>query len=253
LAAGLAFASPAGAEDLSDDPLRACDRAAARAEAEWHLPAGLLSAIGIVESGRSDLASARPVAWPWSINADGRGFFLSGKAAASASVRGLQAARRRAIDVGCFQVDLFYHPEAFATLEAAFDPDANARAAARILARGRFGGNSWDTAVALYHSASPVRGATYRRQVLAVWPLARAREGTADNAYAVLLSPAARLVRVLTAADTPVQQHAGPPRVVGPQTATAVLQWSATPQHDLPIVLTSPSGASRGLARRFVD
>ena len=35
----------------------------------------------------------------------------------------------KVIDVGCFQVDLFYHPYAFTSLEEAFDPDANARAA----------------------------------------------------------------------------------------------------------------------------
>ncbi len=241
LAAGLAFASAAWADDASNDPLHACDRAAVRAEAEWHLPAGLLSAIGVVESGRLGLGSALPVAWPWSINADGRGAYLSSKAAAIAAVRALQQAGRQAIDIGCFQVDLLYHPRAFATLEAAFDPGANARAAARILALGRFNGGSWDTAIALYHSASPVRGAVYLRQVQAAWPWARTRGMAADDAYAVLLSPAARQVRVVTAADAPVPQAAGLPRLVGPDTATAVLQWTATPQRSLPVVLMPPA------------
>ena len=48
-------------------------------------------------------------------------------------VRALQLRGVRAIDVGCFQVDLFYHPCAFANLDDAFDPDANAFVAARIL------------------------------------------------------------------------------------------------------------------------
>jgi hypothetical protein len=243
LAASLAFTCPAWAEDLSDDPLRACDGAAAHAEAEWHLPAGLLSAIGIVESGRSGLGSVQPVPWPWSINADGRGSYLSSKAAAIATVHALQAAGRKAIDIGCFQVDLFYHPEVFATLEEAFDPGANAQAAARILALARFSGGSWDAAIALYHSASPIRGALYLRQVQAVWPWARTRGMAADNAYAVLLSPAARQVRVITVVDAPAQQAAGLPRVVGPNTATAVLQWTAMPQRSLPVVLTPPAPA----------
>ena len=52
------------------------------------------------------------------------------------------------IDVGCFQVDLYYHPLAFSSLEAAFDPEANAHAAARILTRSRSAGASWETAIA---------------------------------------------------------------------------------------------------------
>lgn len=254
LAIGLAFASPAWAEDVSDDPLRACDRAAAHAEAEWHLPAGLLSAIGVVESGRSDLGSARPVAWPWSIDVDGRDSTLSSKAAAIATVRALQAAGRKVIDVGCFQVDLFYHPDAFTTLEAAFDPDANAQAAARILTLARFSVGSWDTAIALYHSATPIRGAMYLRRVQAAWPWARARSMASDDAFAVLLSPAARQVRVITATDAPPQPAAGLPRVVGPQTATTVLQWTATPQRNLPVVLMPPAGAPPGApVRRPLD
>jgi hypothetical protein len=249
----LGFGGPARAEDPSTDPLRACDRAAAHAELAWHLPAGLLSAIGVVESGRGGLGTLRPVPWPWSINADGRGYFLSGKAAAIAMVQGLQAAGRRAIDVGCFQVDLFYHPEAFASLELAFDPDINAEAAARILARARFGGNSWDAAIALYHSASPIRGAGYLSQVRAAWPWVRTHGGMDHAVYAVLLSPAARQVRVITPVDAPEVQTADLPRVVGPGDATAVLQWAATPR-TLPVVLMPPLGTARHAhARGFLD
>ena len=53
----LAFATPTLADDASTDPLGACGRAAAHAEADWHLPAGLLAAIGTVESGRGGLGS----------------------------------------------------------------------------------------------------------------------------------------------------------------------------------------------------
>jgi hypothetical protein len=243
LAVWLTLAFSAWAEDLSDDPLRACASAATHAEADWHLPVGLLSAIGIVESGRSDLGSAQPVAWPWSINADGRGYYLFTKAAAIATVRALRVAGRRAIDVGCFQVDLLYHPEAFATIEAAFDPGANAQAAARILARARFGGDSWDSAIAAYHSASPIHGAVYLQQVQAVWPGTRTRSMVTDVAYAPLLSPAARQVRVITAADGLARQAVGLPRVLGPEMGTAVLQWSATSPRSLPAILMPTAGA----------
>jgi hypothetical protein len=38
----LLAARPAVALDVQDDPLHACDRAAARSERDWNLPAGLL-------------------------------------------------------------------------------------------------------------------------------------------------------------------------------------------------------------------
>jgi hypothetical protein len=250
VAAWLGLVSSATAADPWDDPLRACDRAASRAETDWHLPTGLLAAIGIVESGRGGLASARLVAWPWSVNADGRGFTLPTKDAAIATVLALQSAGSVAIDVGCFQVDLFYHPEAFATLDAAFDPDINAQAAARILARARFGSDSWDQAIALYHSASPMRGAQYLRQVKAAWSGASTRRILDASAYVFLLAPAARQVRVITAADTAAPQAAGLPHVVGPQDANSVLQWTATPQTSLPIVLLPPARAAPGGPRR---
>jgi hypothetical protein len=67
----LASATPTLADDASTDPLGACGRAAAHAEAEWYLPAGLLAAIGTVESGRIDASGLHRRAWPWSINAEG--------------------------------------------------------------------------------------------------------------------------------------------------------------------------------------
>jgi hypothetical protein len=214
----VALATPAWADD---DPLRACDLAAVQAEADWQLPAGLLSAIATVESGRGGLGSVRPVAWPWTINAGGVGLYKPDKDVALMTVRTLQRAGFRAIDVGCFQVDLFYHPDAFASLDVAFDPAANAAAAARILTDGRRGG-SWEIAIALYHSASVISGARYLRQVQAAWPSARLRAAAvaaAPDPYATLVAPA----------DLP--------RLLGPRDSASVLQWTAEPPQNLPVVL----------------
>ena len=48
-------------------------------------------------------------------------------------MRAVQAQGVRSIDIGCMQVNLMHHPNAFATLDAAFDPLANALYAARFL------------------------------------------------------------------------------------------------------------------------
>jgi hypothetical protein len=241
----------AAAQRSPDDVTMACGRAATRAEHDWHLPAGLLAAIGMVESGRRAPAGMFPIIWPWTINAEGRGFYQPSKAAAIGLVRSLQLRGVRVIDVGCFQVDLFYHPYAFASLDEAFDPDANARAAARILSLGRLGSTGWDGAISAYHSAVPLIGAIYLQKVRAVWPSIRARqpwgEPGSSVVYAVLLSPQARLVRVVTPLDALQTLSAGLPRVIPAvqedrlgQTE-GVIQWLRQPVPNLPRVL-APSG-----------
>jgi hypothetical protein len=241
---------PAHAQRPSEDATQACGAAASRAEREWRLPTGLLAAIGIIESGRRAPNGIVPTIWPWTINAGGRGFYHPSKAAAVDMVRGLQRIGVSIIDVGCFQVDLFYHPYAFASLEEAFDPDANARAAARILSLGRLGSTGWDGAIAAYHSASPLLGVVYLQKVRAIWPWVRAHppwgEPEPEAAYAVLLSPQARLVRVVTP-DTAVAvsaQPAGMPRLVsaggpdGIDRAGAAVAWLHPPAQPLPLVLS---------------
>jgi hypothetical protein len=103
------------------------------------------------------------------VNAAGRGYYLDSAAEAIGLVRSLQAQGIRSIDVGCFQVNLLYHPDAFATLEDAFDPASNARAAGEFLQELRAIAASWDDAVGRYHSADPSLGLPYMRQVLASW------------------------------------------------------------------------------------
>lgn len=237
---GATLSTPTSADDAMGDPSHACDRAAERAQREWRLPAGLLAAIGAVESGRTDLGGTLPRAWPWTINAAGRGLSLTNKETAIAAVRALQAVGVRVIDVGCFQVDLFFHPEAFASLEAAFNPETNADAAARILTRSRINGRSWESAIALYHSASATQGQQYLRQVQAVWPLANARSAASAQAdYVVFLSPAAEQVRIgVPWRALPGQTRTDVPRVLGPEMLSGVVQWAAEPRQDLPVVLT---------------
>lgn len=239
---------PGRALEVPEDPQLSCDRAAARAEREGPLPEGLLAAIGTVESGRLDASGLHRRAWPWSINAEGSSYFAATRGEAVYTVRSLQARGYRYIDVGCFQVDLAFHPHAFATLEDAFDPDANARAASRILLLARFATTGWDQAVAQYHSASLLRGAWYLQKVQAVWPAARARLVALDFGsarlpqYAALLSAEARLVRVVTARDPAPAPIAGLPRVISPADApdtTRLLKFTGT----LPRVLSPPEDA----------
>ena len=145
--------------------------AAAIAAAEWsgRLPEGMLTAIAQVESGRPDPDTGRLNPWPWTINAAGVGQFFATKAQAIAAVQALQADGIRSIDVGCLQVNRMFHPEACASLQQAFDPQANAAYAVHFLNALYADSHDWKQAIAAYHSSTAVLGDDYRRRVMALW------------------------------------------------------------------------------------
>jgi hypothetical protein len=144
-----------------------CTRAIQQAEAGSGLPPRLLGAIATVESGRRDPVTQRVQPWPWTINAQGRGHFFAKKAEAIAFARDLQQRDIDSFDVGCMQINLMYHPDAFGSLDEAFDPGANARYAVRFLRALRDKTGDWETASAWYHSANPAEGGPYRQLVAA--------------------------------------------------------------------------------------
>jgi soluble lytic murein transglycosylase-like protein len=171
---------PALAAPPPASPARICESAIVSAETGARLPARMMQAIATVESGRLDPATSTVRPWPWTINAEGEGFFFATKQQAIEAVRALQARGVRSIDVGCMQVNLMFHPRAFASLDQAFEPTTNARYAARFLNELYASSRDWPTAIAAYHSETPSLGADYRQRVMARWnrpdfasPLAR--------------------------------------------------------------------------------
>ncbi len=146
-----------------------CRQAVALVERAAGVPPRLMAAIARVESGRADgQGGVHP--WPWTINVEGEGHVYASKAEAIAAVRSYQARGARSIDVGCMQVNLMYHPGAFASLDEAFDPMANARYAAKFLNELYAQTRDWSRATAQYHSATPALGEEYQRKVFAVLP-----------------------------------------------------------------------------------
>ena len=162
--AGVAPAIPATSPGLL------CRAAIAGAEQVQAIPAHLMASIGRVESGRRDEATGAQHPWPWTANAEGQGFYYNSKAEALAAVRTMQARGVKSIDVGCMQVNLMHHPDAFQTLEQAFDPAANAAYAARFLRQLFVQTGDWTKAVGLYHSGTPELSEPYAKKVMALWP-----------------------------------------------------------------------------------
>jgi len=174
-AAGPARNPGPGGEQPAAAPSR-CAAVAAAAERAQGIPRRLLTAISLAESGRYDEDSQEIVAWPWTINAEGEGRYFASKKAAIAAVKKLRARGVTSIDVGCMQVNLHHHPDAFESLEDAFDPETNVAYAARFLKDLREDTRSWSRAVAFYHSTTREFSAPYRSKVYRLWNEVRRRD-----------------------------------------------------------------------------
>jgi hypothetical protein len=152
---------------LAGEPV--CGDAVGDAERRYGVPSGLLQAIALSESGLWDKQSKSTVAWPWAVTSGPDSFFAPDKRAAIETVERLRREGRRNIDVGCMQVNLMHHPDAFDDLDSAFDPDTNATYGAKFLTSLREATRSWARAVERYHSADPERGRGYRDRVYDRW------------------------------------------------------------------------------------
>jgi Transglycosylase SLT domain len=167
-----AFSPAASPFSVSSQSDATCLQSIRQAETTQSVPQDLMRSIGIVESGRRD-TDGQMVPWAWTINVEGVGHSYATKQQAMDSVLAYQAHGIRSIDVGCMQVNLSYHSNAFASLEEAFDPTKNANYAAEFLSQLRRSEGSWSGATGAYHSKNPVLGSDYRRRVMAVWPMAQ--------------------------------------------------------------------------------
>jgi hypothetical protein len=171
---GAVAAARAGAilGEFSQGALDAADLCAAAidaAERDYRMPSKLLRAISLGESGRWLEDEGRSVSWPWTVTNGGSGQYFPTKQAAIAEVRRLWGKGERNIDVGCMQINLRAHPEAFDTLESAFDPQTNVAYSADFLDKLREQQGSWQMAVGYYHSATPELNKRYRDKIADLW------------------------------------------------------------------------------------
>jgi hypothetical protein len=116
------------------------------------------------------MASGAYNPWPWTINFDGQGSFYDNKMQAVVTATSMRPRVTQSIDVGCMQISLTNHPDAFASMDQAFDPYANADYGARFLVQLFEKTGSWPKAVEYYHSATPDLGHDYGQKVYTALP-----------------------------------------------------------------------------------
>lgn len=159
-----ALASPAPlSPDRSNPDDTLCDRAARGAATTHGIPVDLLRAVAEVETGRRP--APHVTAWPWSLNVSGKSYRYDDRLAALAAIENLRVDGATGFDVGCFQINVFWHAGEFADLADMLDPWQNADYAARFLAQlyAEFG--DWSLAAGAYHSRSEEFAAAYRQKI----------------------------------------------------------------------------------------
>ena len=150
-----------GARAAPASPPNVCEREMTRAAEQYGIPLGVLYAVGMTETGR------RGSLQPYALNIEGRSHFAE---SAKEAVRAFEEARRagaKLIDLGCMQINHYYHSREFASLDAMLEPRANVQYAARFLQELKAREGSWTMAVARYH-AGPNNDPAQKRYVCAV-------------------------------------------------------------------------------------
>lgn len=150
---------------IADTGHHTCGQHVQKVERTHGIPANYLSAMARVESGRYDSGNKNVEPWPWTVHAEGKGNYYQSKNEAIQAVQKLQNRGVKNIDVGCMQINLGHHSNAFSNLHDAFDPQKNVEYAARFLREKMYQTKSWAKAVGNYHSATPKHHSEYRKRV----------------------------------------------------------------------------------------
>ena len=136
-----------------------CIRAILEAQERHGIPDNILLGLGLQEAGL--MKNGELTVWPWAVNSEGKGHLFDSADEALAFVSSEQARGARSIDVGCMQINLRWHPDAFVTDAQGFWPGRNADYAARFL-RGLYEeSGDWMIAVGHYHSRTPEHQGRY--------------------------------------------------------------------------------------------
>lgn len=139
----------------------ACEGEMIRAARENDVPLPVLYAVALTETGQRGGLNV------YAMNIHGRPVFSESLEDAIAT---FADARRRGltlIDIGCMQINHFYHGRKFADVEEMFDPHKNVSYAAKFLKSLFRQEGRWTEAVARYH-AGPGNPPAQHRYVCAV-------------------------------------------------------------------------------------
>jgi soluble lytic murein transglycosylase-like protein len=161
IAAALALSTSSAIGGTAAAVENACEGEMRSASAKYEVPLGVLYAVGLTESGRKESLQ------PHAMNIEGTAYFATSVADGLRRFAEAKLAGARLIDIGCMQINEYFHGDRFPSVEAMFDPRANVDYGARFLKTLRAQEGSWTLAVARYH-AGPNNNPAQKKYVCAV-------------------------------------------------------------------------------------
>jgi soluble lytic murein transglycosylase-like protein len=160
--AGLFLASFTYSRSWADsDDAMICEREMTRAAKKYDVPLGVLYAVALTETGH------RGSLHPFALNIAGPSFFPKTLEEALQRFDEARRAGVKLIDVGCMQINQYYHGSHFRSVLDMFDPHENVEYAAQYLKDLRDKEGSWTLAAARYH-AGPDNNPAQKQYVCAV-------------------------------------------------------------------------------------
>lgn len=124
----------------------ACENQIIAAAKKHGIPVGILYSVGLTETGRE--GSLHPNA----LNIEGKAIFADSAGHALDIFQKAKINNKKLIDLGCMQINHYYHHEEFNSVAEMLEPRKNVEYAAKFLSRLKKRHQTWTMAVARYHA-----------------------------------------------------------------------------------------------------
>ena len=126
--------------------LNICEREMISASSIHKVPLGVLYAVGMTETG------SKGSLHPYALNIEGKTVFTNSEQEALKTFKNARKHGAKLIDLGCMQINHYYHGADFSSVDEMLDPHTNVVYAAKFLSELRVREGSWTMAVARYHA-----------------------------------------------------------------------------------------------------
>jgi soluble lytic murein transglycosylase-like protein len=145
-----------------------CDSLFGHFEQKFKIPQNILRSIALKESGKKHSKNNNIIIWPWTVNVEGKGYYFRNKKEAIKFVKNQIKTNKEIIDVGCMQINLKHHINAFDSIDKAFEPQYNISYGAEFLRKKYEQTGCWHKAIAHYHSATFPIGNKYKNDIVKI-------------------------------------------------------------------------------------
>lgn len=152
---------------LANEDKTICKEIINNTERRLNIPKNLLLSIALTESGRK--VDGEFIPWPWSINTGGKGYFLKNKKELINKAKNNLKNKINNFDLGCMQINYFYHGKKFLDLEQMSDPEKNILWSGKFLISLKNKHKNWKEAISRYHSSTLWRKKRYFKKVINNW------------------------------------------------------------------------------------